>query len=127
MPTANVACFSDIATTMQSVEALSGKGPNKNYGKNKLQDETFFIKGPMGRGLEVEKTGLHVAFAAGTGALVFLDIVSHLMLRNAIRRNKIKSKDALASQAFDYFDDGFVFHFYAAFQNEEQAIGLELC
>jgi len=45
-------------------------------------EEMFFIKGPMGRGLEIKETGLHVAFCAGTGVLVFLDLVAHLLMRN---------------------------------------------
>jgi len=34
----------------------------------------------MGRGLQLKPTGLHVAFCAGTGVLVFLDLVAHLLL-----------------------------------------------
>ena len=45
-------------------------------------EEMFNIKGPMGRGLEITKSGLHVAFCAGTGVLVFLDLVAHLLMRN---------------------------------------------
>ena len=43
--------------------------------------ETFNIKGPMGKGLCLEDHGVHVAFCAGTGVLVFLDLVSHMLLR----------------------------------------------
>jgi hypothetical protein len=35
----------------------------------------------MGTGLEIENEGTHVAFAAGTGVLVFIDVVAHLILR----------------------------------------------
>lgn len=38
--------------------------------------EVFYIKGPMGRGLQLADSGLHVAFCAGTGVLVFLDLVA---------------------------------------------------
>ena len=41
----------------------------------------FNCKGPMGKGLCIEESGVHVAFCAGTGVLVFLDLVSHLLLR----------------------------------------------
>ena len=70
----------------------------------------------MGRGLMIEPSGLHVAFAAGTGALVFLDIVSRIILSN----NKLLPVDKL------YADD-FCFHFYASFAKKEHAMGLELC
>lgn len=35
----------------------------------------------MGTGLEIQNTGTHLAFAAGTGVLVFIDVVAHLILR----------------------------------------------
>ena len=38
----------------------------------------------MGKGLQIEERGVHVAFCAGTGVLVFLDIVAHLMVRNTM-------------------------------------------
>lgn len=105
---------------------MLSKGNNlnrKGFGQARHHDEeveTFYIKGPMGRGLELDDSGVHVAFAAGTGALVFLDLVTHLLLRNTQPKEK-RSND------FSALRDGFVFHFYCAFQNEDQAIGLELC
>lgn len=36
----------------------------------------------MGKGLCVKQTGVHVAFAAGTGVLVFVDLVMQLALSN---------------------------------------------
>lgn len=42
----------------------------------------YQIKGPMGKGLEIKPAGTHVAFAAGTGVLVFLDLVAHLLRKN---------------------------------------------
>ena len=44
--------------------------------------DIFNVKGPMGKGLCIEPSGVHVAFCAGTGVLVFLDLVSHLLLRS---------------------------------------------
>ena len=35
----------------------------------------------MGLGLELKSRGKHIAFAAGTGILVFLDLVAHLILK----------------------------------------------
>lgn len=35
----------------------------------------------MGKGLEIEPSGKHIALAAGTGILVFIDLVAHLILR----------------------------------------------
>lgn len=47
-------------------------------------DDTFYVKGPMGKGLQVEERGVHIAFCAGTGVLVYLDLVGHLILRNSL-------------------------------------------
>ncbi len=50
--------------------------------KYMMMQETFSVKGPMGKGLRINNTGVHVAFAAGTGVLVFLDLVTRLILNN---------------------------------------------
>ena len=39
----------------------------------------------MGRGLQMQQEGLHVAFCAGTGALVFLDLVSQILILNTLK------------------------------------------
>ena len=36
----------------------------------------------MGKGLCIEESGVHVAFCAGTGVLVFLDLIAHLLMRS---------------------------------------------
>lgn len=41
----------------------------------------FECKGPMGSGLACSQTGRHVAYSAGTGVLVFLDLVGYLVIR----------------------------------------------
>ena len=43
----------------------------------------YEIKGPMGSGLACSQTGRHIAYTAGTGILVFLDLVAYLVLRIA--------------------------------------------
>jgi hypothetical protein len=47
-----------------------------------LVAENFNIKGLFGKGLVIRPTGVHVVFAAGTGVLVFLDLVSRIILHN---------------------------------------------
>ena len=34
------------------------------------------VSGPFGKGLQVESEGIHIAFAAGTGVLTFMDLVA---------------------------------------------------
>ena len=41
--------------------------------------EPFAIKGPMGKGLCLKRTGTHIAFSAGTGILVYVDLVAYLV------------------------------------------------
>ena len=36
----------------------------------------------MGKGLRIQKSGVHVAFAAGTGMMVFIDLVAHIARKN---------------------------------------------
>ena len=54
---------------------------NSHFTLEEQEFDVFNIKGPMGKGLCIEESGVHVAFCAGTGVLVFLDLVSHLLLR----------------------------------------------
>lgn len=35
----------------------------------------------MGTGLDMHRKGRHIAFSGGTGVLVFMDMVAHLILR----------------------------------------------
>ena len=39
---------------------------------------TYNIKGPMGHGLAAKRSGTNVAFCAGTGVFVYLDLVTHV-------------------------------------------------
>jgi hypothetical protein len=68
----------------------------------------------MGKGLQIQLGGIHVAFAGGTGALVFLDLVARIILSNL---GLIPLR----------FDSDFEFHFYASFRSEESSIGVDLC
>ena len=38
----------------------------------------FEVKGPMGHGLQPKSAGHHIAFAAGTGVLCFVDLVAYI-------------------------------------------------
>lgn len=82
----------------------------------------FYIKGPMGKGLQLQPSGTHVAFCAGTGALVFLDLVAQLLILNCFKHDGKGLPDEMAN----FFQPGFKLHLYAAFASREQAIGLEL-
>lgn len=87
-------------------------------------EEMFYIKGPMGRGLEMKHSGHHIAFCAGTGVLVFLDLVATLLMRNVYKAKALKE---FAGYPFAKLNDDFEFHLYVAFQDADNAIGLDLC
>jgi NAD(P)H-flavin reductase len=42
----------------------------------------YELIGPMGKGLGIQKTGTHIAIVAGTGILVIVDLVAHLIRKN---------------------------------------------
>ena len=84
-------------------------------------DNAYYIKGPMGKGLQLKPTGVQVAFCAGTGALVFLDLVSALLIKNCFERDGRKLPEGI-----DFFEEGFEFHLYCSFADRETAIGLDL-
>ena len=99
-------------------------------GKSVFSDEEqlfdiFNIKGPMGKGLCIERSGVHVAFCAGTGVLVFLDLVSHLLLR-AYYKHYCKDKSQVPEE-MDQLDDDFKFIFFVSMMSMDSEIGLNMC
>ena len=79
----------------------------------------------MGRGLDIKTTGTHIAFAAGTGILVFIDIIAHLILR-IIGKNG--GPDFFQGQPEDAVIDidNFKLILHTSFASEAEAIGLDL-
>ena len=52
----------------------------------------FEVKGPLGHGLRPMAQGHHIAFAAGTGVLCFVDLVAEIARKNVenqVRRSSI--------------------------------------
>jgi len=69
------------------------------------KQHVFKIKGPLGLGLNISKNGKHIAFAAGTGILVFIDLIAHLILRliqDSAKENIFLNK--ANSPQFNYID-----------------------
>lgn len=82
----------------------------------------------MGKGLNPSKNGKHVAYAAGTGVLVFLDLVAHLILREVAAAG---GPDILGSfhkeiDGIPTLPDDFSFEMHTSFLDENEAMGLEL-
>lgn len=84
----------------------------------------------MGRGLNPEKPGRHIAFCAGTGVLVFIDLIGHLILRQVAAQG---GPDVLAQlrELPEFKDvkplpDDFKFEIHTAFMDKDEAIALPL-
>ena len=60
-------------------------------------NNAYYVKGPMGKGLQIQPNGIHIAFCAGTGALVFLDLVSHLLIKNCFESDGKKLPNEMAT------------------------------
>ena len=99
------------------------------------QNETFEVKGPMGKPLGVSSTGLHVCFAGGTGVLPFMDLVAHVAFAclgisdqlgiGQSDRINIGNQDTRLSSTSSILNP-FKLKFYVSFQNRKDFIGLEL-
>lgn len=80
-------------------------------------DEVFTIQGPLGKGLGIQPSGVHIAFTAGTGILVFVDLVAHLIRKNLnllpIEEHQLLQKD-------------FKFVLFVSFPNRKDSVALEL-
>lgn len=68
----------------------------KNYDKSgglsrklfmKYQQFPYIVSGPYGKGLGQQSEGIHIAFAAGTGILTFMDLVAQVA-RSVIETRK---------------------------------------
>jgi hypothetical protein len=42
----------------------------------------WVVEGPMGTGLQIDSNGQNFVFTAGTGILIFLDLVAMIVLQN---------------------------------------------
>ena len=50
------------------------------------KQHVYQVTGPMGKGLNPASGGKHVAYAAGTGVLVYVDLVGHLILKEVAKQ-----------------------------------------
>jgi hypothetical protein len=81
----------------------------------------------MGKGL-IPSGGKHIAYAAGTGVLVFIDLVSHLILKKVAEQG---GPDVLAMCYKDMPDvprlpDDFFFELQLSSMQPSETIGIEL-
>lgn len=105
---------------------------------SKVASPNFIIKGPMGKGLDLKTSGVHIALTAGTGVLPFLDLVACLIRLNlgidpVVNLAEENSQETVPNKDdFKYFQDSFNLSnfklvLYVSFNSPEEAIGRELC
>lgn len=107
----------EVALTIKNYKKQGGLSHFMFNEKNEKQN--YWMSGPMGKGLQIEKEGIHIAFTAGTGCLLFLDLVAHLVRKNLKKLNEIED-------SFIGMED-FKFVFFVSFPKREDVIGIELC
>ena len=86
--------------------------------------DVFNIKGPMGKGLCIEESGVHIAFCAGTGVLVFVDLMAHMLMRAYYKHYVDPDK---VPQSMHQLKDDFIFLFYVSMPSMDSEIGLNIC
>lgn len=86
--------------------------------------DVFNIKGPMGKGLCIEESGVHIAFCAGTGVLVFVDLMAHMLMRAYYKHYVEPDK---VPKSMHQLKDDFVFLFYVSMPSMDSEIGLNIC
>lgn len=89
-------------------------------------ESEYFIKGPVGKGLDLSSLskGNHVFFCGGTGVLPFLDTFAYF-LRKAI--NEFEPENSMfADENFDDSNDELFISVYAFFTKKDESIGLEI-
>lgn len=74
----------------------------------------------MGKSLNISSSGLHVAFAAGTGILPFMDLIAHVAFLN------LGLGHLLGSKAESRIGDDFKLKVYVSNLTRKSCIGLDL-
>ena len=87
---------------------------------NRKDFTEFEVKGPMGKSLNVNPSGLHVAFAGGTGILPFMDLIGHVAFFN------LGLTHLLGSKTEQRISDDFKLKVYISNPTRQSSIGLTL-
>lgn len=85
------------------------------------QRAEYQMKGPMGKGLAPAISGTHLAFAAGTGNLCFVDMMAHVAL--CLLDACPKEDDAFGKIDINTFQ----LHLYCSFPSKNEAVAYALC
>jgi hypothetical protein len=75
----NSADTNSIFVTLKDYKTVRGVASQLNDQELKTGDD-WYVKGPIGMGIDVNTDGHNLIFAGGTGILVFLDIVAMMVI-----------------------------------------------
>lgn len=75
--TANKAQKDRITLYIKNYENNNGLS-SRIHNYKSSEEPQFKVSGPMGRPMQIDRTGLNIVFAAGTGVLPFMDLVGFL-------------------------------------------------
>ncbi|CDW77349.1 cytochrome b5-like heme steroid binding domain containing protein [Stylonychia lemnae] len=108
----------EVVMTIKDYKAPDGLATRIFEDTSNGKNIVLTVQGPMGIGLDIQRTGTHIAFTGGTGCLVFVDLVAFLL------RKSMKSLKPSEDNQID--GDSFKFVLYVSFPKREEVIGLEL-
>ena len=105
----------DLVLTIKNYKTAHGL--SKLIHDHEKRKDHWAIKGPMGKGLGLtaDSKNYHIAFAAGTGILPFIDLVARL----AMQELGVLPKD-------QHFDKDFKLELHVSFPSYEESIGYDL-
>lgn len=89
--------------------------------------EKFLVRGPLGPGLKLkhDSKGQHIALTAGTGCLVFLDLVAYLYRK--ITKQYTPEYSIFEDDKVEELSQDFKFKLYISFPTRSECLGRDLC
>ncbi|CDW87608.1 cytochrome b5-like heme steroid binding domain containing protein [Stylonychia lemnae] len=102
-----------------TVKAISKRRGLSNMIFQRQLGDNFILNGPFGKGLELQYSGVHIAFTTGQGSLAYLDLVAHLIRKNLDLLDKEEAKQLSFSD--------FKFIMIVCVPNKKHALGYQLC
>ena len=105
----------EIVFTVKNYKTLTGLSHRLHLENHK---DLFQIKALMGKGLGIQRSGTHVAFLAGTGILIFIDLVAFLIRYNLGLLN-VTEREIIS-------EENFKFILHVSFPRKEEAVAIEM-
>ncbi|CDW77376.1 UNKNOWN [Stylonychia lemnae] len=102
-----------------TVTAQSNKQGLSNIIHKRTIGDKYIIRGPLGKGLELQYQGMHLVYTDQIGFIGFLDLIAHLIRKNLGLLDKEESKQLSFVE--------FKIHLVVCVAKKKSLPGLELC